>query len=213
MKKIIIGNFVILSESNNNYLQINDIANIDELWSLISKNYSHYQIDFCYHNLVPPLQMLKNIGASILDDCLEMRYEITDRDNYSSINITRVTRDNYAVFAKYHDQKNSEMYWNSQRIFEHFDDWCVFVSINNQEISGYILVSLWNEKVAEIYVVESPDVESGSHLFKVAINEAKQTNHQQVLVMVDKNSLSHICCRELKFNETGFYQSFRREPS
>jgi len=213
MKKINVGKFVILSELNDRYLQINDVVKIDELWSLISKDYSHYQIDFCYHNLVPPFQMLTKINAFLLDDCLEMRYEITDRDNYSSTNITRVTRDNYRAFAKYHDQKNSGMYWNSQRIFEHLDNWSILMSASDQGISGYVLMSLWDEKVAEIYVLESSDIESGSHLLKMAINEAEQTKHQQVLAMVDKNSLSHICCRELKFNEVGFYQSFRREPS
>jgi len=213
MKRIEIGSFNILSESSENYLQINDVINIDELWSLICHDYSHYQIDFCYHNIVPPSQKLCDISAFLLDDCLEMRCKATDKNDCSFTDIVRVTKDNYAAFARYHDAQDDDMYWNSQRIFERFSDWSIFMSMNNQDISGYVLVSLWDEKVAEIYALESTDAESGSRLLKVAIHEAKQTNHQQVMAMVDKHSLSHLCCIKLKFMETGFYQSYRRNPS
>ncbi|MFA7032416.1 MAG: hypothetical protein WC201_02515 [Bacilli bacterium] len=104
------------------------------------------------------------------------------------------------------------MYWNSRRIFKHLNDWAIYMCMNNQEIRGYIPLSLWDEKVMEIYALETVNAEIGISLLQTAIGEAKQTNHREILVMTDNHSLSYLCCKKIHFVETGFYQSFRKEP-
>ncbi|MDR0832502.1 MAG: hypothetical protein LBM99_06365 [Bacillales bacterium] len=209
MVEIKVEDFNILIDKKEKYIQINDVQEVEKLFLLIKEKYKNYQIDFCYHNNIPPKIALKSIGAILLDDSLEMKLEKRNLIKQTDDGIIKVTKDNFELFAKCHDTKSLNMYWNSKRIFSTLDDWSIFMILANGEIIGYVLTAIWNLEEAEIYALVMPNAMVGITLLLKAVQDAFNRNHKKMLFMVENNTLEHLCSLEVSFKETGFYQSYR----
>ena len=127
---------------NNKHIQVNDYQpkNPDEysaFWQNIKKDYKGCKIDFCFHNCEVPLDFMKAINAGILEACIETRlfppgFDIENEPT------TIITKDNFKLFSKIHDDVNPDMYWTSKKIKQDMSCWFINVYGNS-----YVLMSLW----------------------------------------------------------------------
>lgn len=105
----------------------------------------------------------------ILDD-----YKIIEKDT----NVIRVTKDNYDCFRAIHDQIEGDMYWNSDRIYNDFDNWIVFVKLNNGESVGCAYIRTDEDGWYEIYGIDMKDnildAEVMEELFVASFNISKE---------------------------------------
>lgn len=209
MRKTVLDKYNIQINESEKYIQINDVIQIDKIWPFISQEYIGYQIDFCYHDIIPPYDILKSIGAFICDDAIRMVIE--KKVNFEDIccKIVRINKENYDCFARYHDRMNPNVYWNSQRLLSCLDEWSIFAIIDDNNIYGYIMTAQWNNDIAEIFVLEANSSKLGKLLLQKAVDDALITNHKKIIFMTDKSSSEYLWAHQIGFEEHGYYKAFR----
>jgi len=206
-----ISDIEILLDESENYIQINDgnESALRNAWPQIVSSYPGHEVVFCYHNNESPVGFMTEIGAEILDDCIEMRVpsrEITPTPPH----ITRVTEDNFDTFALFHDKHMEEGVgnWTSRRLKQAFGDWCIFMSLADGQINGYTTAAMWYPNQTEIYCIVAPDLETGKALAAAAVNHTFEVGKAEVLFMADRDSLEKEIALELGFEIKGYYVGY-----
>ncbi|MCL2416234.1 MAG: hypothetical protein FWD01_05395, partial [Defluviitaleaceae bacterium] len=147
MSKKIINDIEIFVSDIDNYLQINDIGGSDliKIWEKIKTDYADYDKWICYHNYSDiPFDLLDEIGAVILDDCIETHLT-ADNFAYSEVDgVVRITEENFDEFAARHMKCNPESGAQPARIKRDFSKWAVFAFLSDNQIADYIIIYIGN---------------------------------------------------------------------
>ena len=150
-------------------------------WEDLCSKYHGWEIDFVYRNCDPPIEFLASINAEILDN--DVITNLT-KENFTPTvkrDALRITSHNFHIFAEIHDKTNPEMYWNSTRIAEILDRWCIYMRGNS-----YVLMSIGREDESEIYALEVTDANEGALLLSMAAEFAFDENGKaNVLYFID----------------------------
>lgn len=208
MEEIIFGQTKCYIISSEKYLQINDATDsIKQDWDKIRTAYPDFHVAFSFTThrtsaiqLDIPLKFLQQIGAKLVDDCVEIRLSKQDFKAYDTEKVFPVTKNNFSDFAKRHDQLEPDMYWNSQRIKETLPAWTIFVSADK----SYIMARL-NDELPEIYDLQAPNPQTQKNLLSALAKITFDKGKSQLLFMVDrKENLSALT--EIGFQAKGYYQ-------
>jgi len=200
--------------AEDQYLQINDISGSDlgRIWPQIEANYAAYDRWLVYHNAADiPIDLLSEIGATLEDDFIEMRLYADSFNCPKTLNATRITEENFATFAAYHDKQSPDMYWTSERIARDLSRWGIFALLQDGQIADYILLSMWHPDEAEIFCVTEGS--SCEELITFAAKYAFENGKKYVLYMADDNSISHKAALSVRFAATGFSKSYKIKRS
>jgi RimJ/RimL family protein N-acetyltransferase len=106
----------------------------------LHKNYNGYEayIGYPKENEMAINSLLSH-GFQIADSSIDQRLEkIEFKPSVLQHFITKIDYTNYPSFAKYHDSKASDIYWNSNRIKENFNDWIIYSYWSDSQIRGSI---------------------------------------------------------------------------
>jgi len=215
MKPISIAGIEIHVEEAENYIQINDCDDeaLRAAWPQVAAAYPGFEVVFCYHNRPVPVDFMNEIDAELLESCIEMRLPRKDftAQKQPSLEITRVTEENFAEFAEFHDQRNPapDMYWTGRRIKDAFEKWSVFALYDNGQITGYALMAMWQAKQGEIFCIEALDIAIGKVVASTAITHAFAEGKPEILNMVDRGSQEEAISLELGFSAVGYYIAYR----
>jgi len=230
MKDIVAGVEVVVSDDS---LHINDIfePEILQLWGLLEAKYPGYGVFFCYHNAEEPGDFLTEIGAEIVDDCVEFRLEPEDLfhtgspvDSFAPTDgnlaqpagmLTQPTgldESRFAEFAALHDSLSANMFWNSTRISDNREKWRIFVLSDEDEISGYVMTAIWPPTLAEIFGVVAATESESRALLTAATLDAFALGKQEVLVMVETDNAQELAAaRAVGFRETSYYRGYKAQ--
>ena len=213
MNKIHVAGVEILIDEPKRYIQADDVCegNLRELWKIIESCYAGYTVMYCYHNTVVPVELLREIGVTLADDCVEMRISRADLGDLSEKKIVRITQDTFEEFAACHDEHNPEMYWTSERIKEDLSQWDIHAIVNDDEITGYVLMALWNPVEAEIFCVVAADNEQMQALIAAGVKSAFEAGKTEALYMADRNSAEQEAAMSVGFQETGYYVGYKAQ--
>ena len=190
------------------HLQINEfcadsLEDLRTIWHELQDKYLGYAIDFCYHNCPVPDDFMSEIGAEVLESCLETRLF---QNNFTSVNgleLTTVTASNYEKFATLHDNAK-DMFWTSERIKKDLSHWRI--SMYND---SYILMRIGSD-YAEIYKLEATDQYIKASLLSHAAEYAFKSKKSNLLYMVDDDGSSELeMVQSLGFAICGKYIAYR----
>jgi len=211
MPKITIENMTILCEPDEKYIQVDDIKEADtqKVWQQITAQYPGFTVDFVFHNTVAPINFLNEIGAKVIDDCIEARLVKKDLIQMPARSTTRIDDSNFDAFAALHDEKNIEleMYWTSERLRQNLANWDIFGIFDGDKLTGYsFLRSGW-----EIYCAEADSLEDKLALISACVYRAFEKNPDvEVLYMIDRNAHLELgAAMHLGFRRVGYYISYR----
>jgi len=210
MQPVMIKDVEIMVGADESYIQINDIGlkEVGEVWDELAKSYAGYTADFCFHNTVAPEAFLKEKGAVLLDNCIEAWLAPKDFVELASENfdIREINQDNFSAFAPIHDEKNPDMYWNSERIFKGLPVWDIFAIFSDGAISDYMLLrNGW-----DIYCVQAESLENKIALMASCAKKTFGKGNKEILFMVDRdNHLELGAALHLGFRRKGYYISYR----
>ena len=209
MNKVTIAGVDILVDSEEKYLQINDVYDLREsLWNQIAERYAGFDAVFCYHSTTAPEEFLASIGAVMVDDCVEMRLHNDETLVTASPDIYLVDDTSFDAFAALHDKRNPDMYWTSVRIRSDLARWGIVTSQIDGQITGYAMVAMWDPFAAEIFCIEASDVEHSLSLIIAAARYAFEAGKPEVLYMADKGAKQQTVAQLAGFCTTGFYQGY-----
>ncbi len=199
---------IILDELEK-HIQINEFlaGNREEyraLWQDLQNKYSAYEIDFCYHNCDDPAAFMAEIGASLLESCVEMRLAPGEFMPAEGLRPLRVTDKSFELFKALHDKEASGMYWTSERVGQDLSRWCIFVCGDS-----YMMMSLWGE-VPEVFAVRAEGAERGAALLSAAAEFAFGAGKPAVLFMADESAQNQIdSALSVGFKSCGKYVAYR----
>jgi len=211
VSKISIDGITAYVEDSENYLQINDIcdADLERIWQHLRSDYADYDKWFCYHNMECPSILTCEFGAVIKDDNIETKLTSLDYYKYDANCVVRVTDENFAEFAVHHDELQPEMYWTSERLKRDLLRWGIFILRAGNKTVGYIILSMGDAIQAEIFCVKTLSKIQYEMLIAYASKFAFDNGKDEVLFMVDKNSIAHKAALSVGFNVTGFYKGYK----
>lgn len=82
-------------------------------------------------------------------------------DNYivqqDSKKVISVGKDNFELFCSVHSQFETDMYWTSERIEKHMEDWEIFAYVKDEKCLGAVYYNGMGEKDLEIFGIDVID--------------------------------------------------------
>lgn len=110
-------------------------------------------------------------------ECIESDYNNTAfLDNLKPApadgGIIPITEQNYPIFREIHARAEEEMYWNSDRIYQSFEDWTIFAGLENGEPSGAIYYTTADDGWFEVFGIDFKDGVYDPELLRKLINAA-----------------------------------------
>ena len=161
-------------------------------------------------------EALKLLGFEIIE---ESHNDVLSFDDYSPLpepgGILPVTRENYSLFSRLHAQVDGDMYWNSERIYAHFDNWRVFASVRPDEgVSGAIYYQKWEgDPLLEIFGVDFPgNVYDGAvfrDLLAAVLNKEKREDARHMVFFSEEESQQDAL--DCGFRCVGDYICYKKE--
>ena len=211
VEAIHVCNTEVLIEKSEHYLQINDInpSLIKDIWEALADEYPGFELWLCFHNNTPPEDVIRTIGAEILDDCVDLRLLSNDfnADNIHR-NVSRLELDDFEGFAAMYD-KLPDMNWTSRRIRETWNIWCIFVMRGCKKIIGYTLMMISeNHEYGEIFALEALSTNQKKALLAAACAEAFEIGKNSVIYMADTLDQQELA-KGLGFHVSGYYKGYR----
>lgn len=132
-------------------------------------------------------------------ECIEESYnDALDFDCYmlqpENTDIVPITRDNFQLFSDIHSQ-HTDMYWNSERIFNAIDMWRIFVLLQKGKVAGAIYSRIFEDKIlSEIFGVDFPGGVYNSGVYRdlliSALNADKRRSVKHMIFFNDEESQS-----------------------
>jgi len=210
MKKIILDGVEVLVEEKDNYLQMNDIcaSDLSRIWDHIKTNYHKYEKWLCYHSTEVPITVLNGLEAVLKDNSIELRIDFNSFSCSETPGIIQITDNSFSEFAAYHDKNYPDMYWTSERIRRDLSRWAIHAMKHNNQIDGYVLISMWDPINAEIYCLDASASAQCELLIKSAVRHAFDNGKKEVIYMADENTISYEAALSIGFAITGFYKGY-----
>ncbi len=207
--EIVIDGVAAICDVSSSYLQLNDVdgAALSGVWPKLATDYAGFDKWLCYHNSPAPVEFLEEIGAVIVDDCVEMRATSALTLPRNTLPVRQIGDHEFDAFAVHHDKQNAEMYWNSERIRRDSKDWAIFTV--DRPVTGYLLLSLRDATQAEIFSVDACSQEACEALLSYAAACAFQAGRREVLYMADVGAAGVKAALQIGFVAKGHYQGYR----
>ena len=160
------------------------------------------------YNTMPPYEFLDEIGAVLIDDNVEMRLTPEDFIASDTHGVSRLVETDFSAFAVYHDKRNPDMYWTSERIKNEVSRWGIFL-LSDKQIIGYILLAMWDMEQAEIFVVTAADGIQYKAMITASVMYAFSNGRNSILFMADKNTIEYEAALAVGFKATGQYKGYK----
>jgi len=214
VKSFNINGIEVFMEEATKYIQINDIQekNLLEIWEYLRKHFPGYKLVLCFRNMAAPEKTLATIGAEVLEDCVTMHATPSCFIPCNTNEVTLLEKADFVAFFTSHDKVNPECGGTSQRIWDKWDSWRVFLLRKNGEIIGYsiILINLRDATMGEIFCVWAENLAHGQALLSAATQCAFENNKNVVVYMIDRdNTNEHKTALAAGYQETGYYVGYR----
>lgn len=219
----LIGAVNLFVESKINYLQTtgiyakqNSSLFYSELIAYIANNYHGCEFLLGYpKENTEAAEIMHSLGAECIESSVFTHLE---KDDFSPcatcLTVQELTIEKFDEFAPFHDTYNSEMSWTSERIKEGFEKWKIFITCNENQLSGCILYGIWNEGEAEIYAVSSDMANKTEEFCAGLLSETLPSifsmDKKKILYMVEDGSDAEFnAALKVGFKETYSYRCYR----
>lgn len=158
------------------------------------------------------VECLHQNGFELIEDDYNNTAFLTNRTiNPTEEGIVRIVRKNYALFQTLHSQADSDMYWNTDRIFSALDDWIIFVGMTDGEPQGAVYFTAADDGWFEIFGIDMKENKFDCELFRrllnAALGEAMQRGARFMTFFCDEEGEAIV--KEAGFTCIGKYLCFK----
>ncbi len=181
----------------------------------LNVHYPNFEIYFGYPlENQTAIMFLEKIGAELLDACLTMELRQEDfKMSSPKHEVIRLPSEYYEDYAMFHDAHYPNIYWNSQRIFDHLDLWNIYVVIENQKIIGNIFIRM-NGSEAEIFGLSIDESYQRDNLeldlLSTSMKDCFLKDIEHVLFFVNEDDQRQIdATLEIGFKQIDTYRCYR----
>ncbi|MDO5399861.1 MAG: hypothetical protein Q4F17_02630 [Eubacteriales bacterium] len=180
---------------------------LEELIQYCKANYAGYELNFGFpadnQNAVSYLQKQ---GWPCTEQSWNQILHLKDYQlRPESPNVRKVTRETFDDFRTIHSQYDAEIYWNSQRIYDSFDKWHIYLYYKEEKPIGAIFY--FDEEIFGL-TFDGGIFDDGIYeaLLTKAANDHKERGLAYLVFFQDEDSWS--AAREMGFQRVGKYVLF-----
>lgn len=185
----LIGSLNLFVDKDNKYSQaiggifakrdFNKVCN--KFMEYLKVNYSGYKIYFGYPvENERGISFLEGIKAKSVDASITMNLEKDDFVRVGSFDeVIPLDEKYYKEYTAFHDKHNSNIWWNSKRIFEKIGLWKIYVIIKKDKIVGSIFIKLLNNDEAEVFGISIDEEYINNNLELKLLSEATYSIFEQ----------------------------------
>ena len=192
---------------------------IDETIENLQEMCPNYTIHFTYpkENVVA-IEYLKSKGYPCIEASNDLRLEIKDLKFEDTHRITpeRLKKEDFIEYAAFHDKHGgAEMYWNSERVYEVFDRWYIYVYKKGKNIVASSLTCKSGEEAIEIFGLFLDDIEDSDYIAKELLGhtiknilEIEVQTKQVIYFVEDKEVAQYTAAKKVGFKENGSFRCY-----
>lgn len=184
----------------------------------IERNYPNYTI---YIGITSEnetvAKALSEYGYKVVDDCLDLRLNMNSIYEYTICNnIFRVDEEMLPRYLEYHSEHFNDGYWNEVRLQSDFANWDIYISFDEDTITGGMFATSYPDGNLEIFGLEAIDEICYRRLLEFAITNLKirhmNASELVFLAPVD-NKVLIMAARQVGFSITNTYQCWEKSFS
>ncbi len=174
------------------YSNLNDGSYMQDLMTYCELNYemSTFHVNMNEENL------------NACEKLRELKFDVVECACATSLNMSKVKEDhydqqvisinsqNYHLFKQLQQKYDDKMYWNTERVFAHLDDWLLYAYIKGQETLA-VLMTRCVDNSAEVFAYTSvnDDVDMHRSCILTCLSDLKQRNIQELTYFTSKNNV------------------------
>jgi len=158
-------------------------------------------------------QELLNHNFKISNDCYNTVCFLKNYQPQSISNsVKKITKEEFSKFEVLHIVGHDEMYWNCERLYNHFDKWHIYIFEEDNITKGAIIFTVMTDQMAEIFCVDYLNNEFNEHIFselvKQSLNTCKELYVHALVFFVE--GFEHNSATKLGFTSLGKYLCFTK---
>ena len=195
--EVLNGYLELLIEEQEKYIQILAFFAINKykqslyfFLDYLNKQYPGFMIDFVVNesneNII---EVMNEVGAQT--DGLEIMmqiYVVNYQKQSNNDNIIELSKNLESQFITYHNEQYQNVYWDGERLIKQNNKFKIFVTLNENIIKGYIVLSKFDRDEEEIYFLHGENCEIRNFLILKALNFATN-NTDSVLVLLSGDEI------------------------
>lgn len=135
------------------------------------------------------------------------------KDQRSKSDVIRINKDNYDLFRKLHREREGDMYYNSDRIYDDLDNWVILVKLKDDKAIASLYYILDDEGYDEIFGFDFKDgsYDPGVHLELLlkALKTAKESGAKYMIYFCEEKEQASVTKCGFKFIDQ--YVCYKRE--
>lgn len=148
-------------------------------------------------------------------ECIENDYNNTaflqNIDHIPKINsLVKINKDKYESFKMLHDKIEGDMYWNSERILDDFENWTIFVEEKDEVPVGAVYFT-GDSQWYEIFGIDMNNGKYNQKIFKDllygALNDVKSKGGKIMTFFCEEEGQK--ACLECGFTNVGKYRCYK----
>lgn len=181
----------------------------------LKAQYPNFKMYFGYPTEnIEAITFLEKSEAELIEACLTMEIKKEDFVHISpKYEVKMLSNERYEEYAAFHDYHYPNIYWNSQRIFEHLDRWNIYVAIEHEKIIGSIFIRI-NQIDSEIFGISSDEAYKNQSLeldlLSVSLKDCFLKNIERLLFFVNEEDQNQIdATLEVGFKQIDTYRCYK----
>ena len=186
----------------------------EELLKHLSEKYKGTDFYIGFSNLNTVLtKVLKKKKFKLIDNTFHTIFDMKEiKTTNPSPLVSRISRENFQKFEQLHQNIIGEMYWNSERILDDFDNWAIFIYEKENVVLGAIYYMIFDDMV-EIFGIDYLNSQFDNEVFKElvikVIYEVEIEKKQYINYFVEKEEYAE--AMNLGFKGLGKYLCFLKK--
>lgn len=173
------------------YISNNFNIVMSEIFHKLRNEYTGYEIYLGYpkENTLA-FNYCMNENFSLIESSIDFRLHSSEFTGFNeSLNINRITEDNFERYAEYHEKQFQGIYWTSERLKQRLAQWRIYTHQTGKLIDGCIFLNVW-ENNCEIFGLS--DTSNGKILTYLLLSQAlseviKNDNVNNVIFFIEDN--------------------------
>ncbi len=195
--EVLNGYLELLIEEQEKYIQILAFFAINKykqslyfFLDYLKKQYPGFMIDFVVNESnVNIIEVMNKVA--IQTDGLEIMMQIKVENfqkQSNSDNIIELSKNFESQFITYHNDRYQNVYWNGERLIKQKDKFKMLITLDENIINGYIILSNFDRDEEEIYFLYGESWEIKNFLIIEALNFSA-SNTDSVLVLLSGDEI------------------------
>ncbi|MBT9133467.1 MAG: hypothetical protein DDT38_00188 [Firmicutes bacterium] len=171
------------------FAELDFVSVSDELFTYIQSSFTGYRMHAAYpKENEQAIGFMQSVGAKLEDYDYEFCLSQSGSIEKAVYGIEELSEAYYEAFVALHNAENPDAFWTGEKLLQALDIFKIYVAIDKQDISGFIVTSLAARADNEIYFWSGQDPTIKERLLTASIADTFSSGSEDLIIMVGKDN-------------------------